>query len=222
MLGTVGIAAGVYALFFLPEPVVLAPHVELIPRDTPAAAPVAFEEPSDFLAGMPTATLAFALTDYVEGELQDRATWPERHVESWTLTYSDGVETMTVTAFQHYRDDDAIDAFEALAPAAPLTEEEIAEAAAAAAEATDPVDLDAEVVEIERVERAPVMVGAIQVGESVKTVIPAIEAVEATDTTEAIEVVPELAQIMWRNGTAVFTMIASPDVIDDLFIEYGV
>ena len=64
--------------------------------------------------------------------------------------------------------------------------------------------------------------GAIQVGESVQTVIPAIAADTATDTTEAIEAVPELAQIMWRNGTAVFTMIASPDVIDDLFIEYGV
>ncbi len=220
MLAAVGIGAGLYVLFFIPEPVVLAPQVELIPRDTPDAAPVVFDDPSSFLAGMPAATLTFSLTDYVEGPLQDRAKWPERHVESWNLTYASGTETMTVAAFQHYREDDAIAAFEALAPAAPPTEEELAEVADT--EPNDHVDPDAEIVEIELVERFPVMVGNVQVGESVKTAIPAAAAVEATDTTDAVEAVPELAQIMWRNGTAVFTMIASPDMIDDLFIEYGV
>ncbi len=197
-------AVAYYAAYVAEAPVFnLAPRVVNIPLPTPAIDPIAIDSDSEFATGLPVATLDYALTSYEEMTLTQRFEWAGRAAEGWVLTYGDGAGgEMTVTAYQHYDVDAAIAAFEKVAPPSP-------DEVSATPGPDDPAA-------VPPVERQDVHVGDQVVGESVKTIIPAQAATETAPAT------PERAQIMWRNGTAVFIMVADPALIDDLFTEYGV
>lgn len=201
----------VYYLFFQPPPVVLDAQLVVIPLPTPTIETVVPPPDSDFASALPRSTLTYGLTDVEEVPLIVHTTWPARFVEGWTLTYEDGAGgTMTVEAYQHYHEDDAIAAFEALVAA-----QEAEEAAAAALEPSPSPSPSASPEG--SLERFPVMVDGIQVGESVKFLTtvtePGIDE-DATPTTR------DVARIIWRNTTGVFIMTADPSVIDELFLEY--
>jgi len=203
----------VYYLFFRPEPIILDPEVVVIPLPTPTIDVVTIDNPTDFQAGLPDATLAYGLVAVEDVSSSERATWPERFAEGWGLTYDDGSGlTMTVTAIQHYHEDDAIAAFEAL-----WTEANLAEGSAGASPSLSPSASPATLIE-----RHPVMSGDTQVGESFKVVTEVTETVVGDDGVETPGLTREVAIITWRNATAVFVMTADPSVIDDLFLEYGV
>lgn len=204
----------VYYLFFRPEPIVLEAPVVVIPLPTPTVDVIAIESPTDFSAALPLATMTYGLTAIEQMPLSAHATWPARFVEGWTLTYDDGSGSiMTVTAIQHYHEEDATEAFETL-----WSQAESAEGLAiAASPSPSPSASTAPLVE-----RLPVMSGDTQVGESFKVVSTITETIPGKEGAEPTEVTREVAVITWRNATGVFIMTADPAVIDVLFLEYGV
>lgn len=211
----------VYYLFFRPDPVVLASEIVIIPLPTPTFDVHIPPDPTTFVASLPWSTMTYGLTEVEEMPSSARATWPERYAEAWVLTYAESPDaTMTVEAYQHYHEEDAIAAFEGLWSEAEAAAQEAAPepsplptAAPAASPSASPAPL---------VERHPVTADGVQVGESFKTTMEITETIEGEEGSEPVEVTREVAVITWRNSTAVFIMTADPSVIDDLFLEYGV
>ncbi|MCJ7826945.1 MAG: hypothetical protein MUP36_01710 [Demequinaceae bacterium] len=210
----------VYYLFFLPEPVVLAPAVVVIPLPTPTFDALVPTDPTDFVAGLPLATLTYGLMTIEEMPSAAHAVWPERFAEGWSLTYGDGSgSVVTVAAYQHYHEEDAIAAFEELWTLAEAAAQDAASQEAALEASPSPSPSASPTVLLER---QPVTSHGILVGESFKTFAEITETIEGDEGTEPTEVTREIAIITWRNSTGVFIMTADPAVIDDLFLEYGV
>lgn len=209
----------VYYLFFRPEPVVLAAEVVVIPLPTPTFDVYIPPDPTAFVGGLPWSTMTYGLTAVEEMPLSTRTTWPERYAEAWLLTYTDGSDSiMTVEAYQHYYEDDAIAAFEALwsqaeASAQAAAPEPSPEPSPGPSPSASPAPL---------VERHPVTANGTQVGDSFTTTTEITETVEGDEGTDPIEVTREIGIVTWRNATAVFIMTADSAVVDDLFLEYGV
>jgi hypothetical protein len=211
MVGVALLASLVYYLFFRPPPVTLAPQMVVIPLPTPTVEMVTLPTDSDFASALPESTLTFGLTAIEKMPLSVHATWPARFVEGWILTYEDGSgSTMTVDAYQHYHEDDAITAFEALVAAADTS---------VGLDAAPSPSPSASVAPPSSLERFPVTADGIQVGESVRFLTTITEEVEEEDATP---ITRDVARIVWRNATGVFIMTADPSVIDQLFLEFGV
>jgi len=214
ILAVAALGSLVYYLFFRPEPITLEARLIVIPLPAPTIDMITVENPTDFTAGLPLATLTYGLTAIEEMPSTAHATWPERFAEGWTLTYCDGSDSvMTVSAIQHYHEEDATAAFEALWSQAE------AEAQATAVQASPSPSPSASPAPL--VERLPVMAGDVQVGESFRITTEITETIEGEEGTEPTEVTREVVAITWRNTTGVFIMVADPAVIDDLFLEYG-
>ncbi|MBN2177418.1 MAG: hypothetical protein JW722_07155 [Demequinaceae bacterium] len=215
ILATALLGSLVYYLFFRPDPVMLAPKVVVIPLPTPTFEVFVPTEPTDFVAGLPLSTMTYGLTTLEEMPSSAHAEWPERFAEGWTLTYEDGSGSMvTVAAYQHYHEEDAIAAFEELWNRAET------EAQAAQPQPTPEPSPSASPTWL--VERLPIIAGDTQVGESFKTIAMITTVSEGGEGVDPVEVTEEIAAIVWRNTTAVFIMTADPSVIDLLFLEYGV
>ncbi|WP_152647974.1 hypothetical protein [Demequina sediminicola] len=108
-----GIGYGVYALFFAPEDVTLEAEVLVDPAPTATIEPIALEDPSEFLSAMPGTVGMFALSGAVEVKWADAGV-PIRAAEIDDLTYTDGTETVTVRAIQHYDEEAAIQQYDRL------------------------------------------------------------------------------------------------------------
>jgi hypothetical protein len=113
LMAVIGFA--IYRAFFVPVPVTLPAEVLLEGPESNTLTPVEVVEPTDFVAGLPTATVAHALTDVVMWELGDVEFLPARAAEVVDLTYSDGAEEFVVRAYQHFHEDDAVKTYAALA-----------------------------------------------------------------------------------------------------------
>jgi hypothetical protein len=215
LLVVAGVAALLFNTVLRPAPVVIEGDLSVIPLPTPVIDAVVPDSPTDFVAALPATTLTFALTGVEAVPNTQRAIWPERYAEAWYLTYSDGSgATMTVDAYQHYKEDAAIAAFEALW----AEQEAAAEAAAGIATSPDPAaspDASAAPNGTTLTERSPVMSGDTQVGESFQF------SASITEGEEGSEITRDVTVIVWRNLTAVFIMTADPAQIGDLFLEYG-
>lgn len=126
-----------------PDPVVVPPETHVTGEPGPTVSPIALEDPTDFLAAMPSTVGSLALTG-VETLDPIEAGVPERAAEVYDLQYSDGTTIVTVRAIQHYSEDAATAAYETLAGDAsdvePVTDSEGTEvgerAVVAGAEAT--------------------------------------------------------------------------------------
>jgi hypothetical protein len=175
-------------------------------------------DPTSFVGRLPWSTMTYGLTTVEEMPSSARTTWPERYAEAWLLTYTDGSDFMTVEAYQHYHEDDAIAAFEAL-----WAEAEAAAQATAPEPSPEPSpEPTPSVSPAPLVERHPVHANRIQVGESFKTTTEVTETIEGDEGSDPVEVTREIAVVTWRNATAVFIMTTDAAVVDDLFLEYGV
>ncbi|WP_084077447.1 hypothetical protein [Demequina sp. NBRC 110057] len=108
------IAYGVYLLLDSPEEVTIAAPEVVEVQAEPTIDPVALEDPSDFLAAMPTTVGAFAMTEAAAVE-PDEAGLDTRVAEVDDLVYRDGDTTLTLRAIQHYDETDATEQYDALA-----------------------------------------------------------------------------------------------------------
>ncbi|WP_430867882.1 hypothetical protein [Demequina aurantiaca] len=126
LLVMAGIGYGIYALFFKPADVVLPAQTVVSAPAEPTASPVAFTDPTDFLAAMPTTVGAYVLTDYTsqsavasdadatDADATADEELPEGVAEQVTLTYSDGTDQIVVSAWQSYTVEDAQQVFDGL------------------------------------------------------------------------------------------------------------
>lgn len=92
---------------------VAAPKVVEVVAE-PTIAPVALDDPTEFLAAMPATVGAYAMTAAAPVE-EDAAGLSTRVAEVDDLTYSDGSTSLELRAIQHYDEDDATAQFDALA-----------------------------------------------------------------------------------------------------------
>lgn len=207
------IAGGLFATVLRPAPVVLPPHVINIPLPAPTFAPVAVENPTEFLAVLPTATLTYGLTAYESYDAEAITSWPARFAESWFLTYGDGSGSeMTVIAVQHFSEEDALSAWNALVAGYVATSDP-----GDPTPAPQPSPLGTLVDG-----PSPVMTGNVQAGESITVQVEITETVEGAAGEEPTERTRTVTQVIWRNGNGVFVMTSDAANIADLFLEYGV
>ncbi len=226
LFALLGIGAGVYLMFFQPEPVTFAPRVHVIPLPTPTFESYAPADATDFFAVLPSTDLEYGLRNAQATFMQPVTTWPTRFAEEWYLTYDDGAGgTMTVQAVQHYSLEAADTAYqELLATAtaeivAALPVEPTPSPAATPSPTSSPSPsptivpgLDTGIVHVDKAE----------VGKSFKVVKEITEVIEDPDGGDPTEVTTTVGVVTWQNETGVFIMTADPSVIDVLFLEYGI
>ncbi len=222
----IGVAAGVYMVFFRPDPVVIAGRAHMVPLPTPSFSPSAPADTSAFAASLPDATLTYGLRSADQGVMKPVLYWPTRFAEEWHLTYDNGGSgVMTVQAVQHFSVEDATTAYTFL-----LDQAQAEIAAASGADATpnpEPAtstspSASPSTPASDGIRMGTVLANGVQVGQSFRVVKDVTETVVDAATGESTEVTTHVAVITWRNDTGVFIMTADPDAIDNLFIEYGV
>lgn len=213
-----GLGSLVYYLFFRPAPIYLDPVVVTIALPTPATSPASTDIGSDFAAALPNQTLTYGLTTIEDVPSTAHLPWQGRTVEHWMLTYEDGSGSdMTVIALQYYHENDAVAAFESAVAAEEAAANTPIVSASPSSEPSPSASAPAAL--LTTLTRSPVIAGGVQVGESVRVLTTITEGANDDGTGGTTR---QLAKIIWRNSTGVFVMTADPDVIDDLFLEYGV
>jgi hypothetical protein len=121
IIGVIGMAivgAAIYFLFFKPTDVVLPAQTTISAPPATDLEPVVPAEGSAFLAALPTEVGPWVLADYssvaADTVSPDDPTLPEGVAEQVTLTYTDGTDEITVSAWQHYDINYAQQTFEGL------------------------------------------------------------------------------------------------------------
>ncbi|SEJ09471.1 hypothetical protein [Demequina mangrovi] len=102
--------AAAWLLLLRPEAVTLPEQSVLTAPSEPAAStlePFVAEDPTPFLAAMPTVAGDWTLTDATPIDVDEDKALPDRVAEGYSLTYSDGTATVVVRARQLYSEDDA-------------------------------------------------------------------------------------------------------------------
>lgn len=120
ILGVVVLAAAGYFSYqqwFTPDPIILPTPTATAAAPEPTAEPIALEDPTPFLASLPTVVFTDVLLSVEATDVVGDDTLPARAAEFYTLTYGpdQGSPEYTVDAYQHYNDDDARIAFDAYA-----------------------------------------------------------------------------------------------------------
>lgn len=115
-----GIGVAVYFAFLRPDAEILPTPTVTAEAPEPTAAPVAYVEPSAFLAQLPTTVGTDVLLTYAATDTLGDDSLPARAAEHYTLEYGPGSGdvTATVEAYQHYTVDEAQAAYDAYADGA--------------------------------------------------------------------------------------------------------
>ena len=226
LFALIGVGAGVYLMFFRPDPVVIPPVVHNIALPTPTFSPLTVTDPTAFLSSLPKTDLKYGLRTAESTVMRPVAVWPSRFAEEWLLTYDDGAGgTMTVQAVQHYKLEAATFAFQH------LLDDATAEARAAqpggASPAPAPSPSSSPSVSPSPSAVAGIVMGTVSVnnaavGKSFTVTKDVTESVPDPAGGEPTKVTHHVTVVTWQNGTAVFVMMADPAVIGDLFTEYGI
>ena len=228
ILVTTGVIFGLLSTVLKPSPLELTSNIDIISLDGPNFTPFVPEESTAFLDGLPASTMTYGLTGAEALTWSDRGQWPARTAEAWLLTYSDGAEgTMTVHAYQHYSEEDAISGFEGeigLWESELLAAQEAAAAESGAEATPEPSPTASASPEPEPVlfEPTPVFVGDTQVGEMVRRERAVTETTVDEETGEETQTTYDVVEVLWRNSTGVFLMTGPRAVTDVLYLEYSV
>ncbi len=108
-----GVGFGVVQLLGAADRIELAQEVIIEGPELSGITPVELEDPTDFLAGAPQYAHDTALIEVVTYELSEVDLYA-RTAEVYDLTYSNGSDTFTVRAYQHFRESEAETAWESL------------------------------------------------------------------------------------------------------------
>lgn len=223
LVGAAGVALLV-AWLLTPPPVELEPWHRLLPRPTPAVAPSPAPTDTEFSAALPTATWDFGLTQAMAMPWEQRVAWPARNADAWLLRYSAGDSEAVVIAMQHFTEEEAVEAWEAwrdLETSVPLGPADDVRPGAGEAFLR---------VAEEPAEDGSVLDSLLALAAPLEQARAAAEAAVADDaepdpspSPDASPVEPPYVPqgvVVWRNGTAVFAIVADADEVVGLYLEY--